>query len=152
MNKTILIIVIVLVIIVGGYFILKGRYQAPAELGAPTTGTSSDETSGTPGPGEGDGAPAPTGVKEVNIAGTEFAFSPSAITVKAGEKVKLNFRNNGGAPHSLIIQGLGVGTKTIGGGQTDTVEFTALASGSYTFFCSVPGHKAAGMEGSLEVE
>jgi nitrite reductase (NO-forming) len=66
--------------------------------------------------------------------------------------VKIIFKNEGKAPHNLVIQGLGIGTRTIGVGQTDTIEFTAPSSGTYTFYCSVPGHRAAGMEGRLEVK
>ncbi len=91
-------------------------------------------------------------VKEITVVGTEFAFSPSAISVQAGEKVELIFKNEGRASHNLVIEGLEVSTKTIGGGQTDTVEFTAPASGTFTFFCSIPGHRASGMGGDLKIE
>lgn len=93
-----------------------------------------------------------SGAKEFTIEGSEFSFSPASITISAGEKVKLTFENQGRAPHNLVVEGLGISTRTIGSGQTDAVEFTAPASGTYIFFCSVPGHKTAGMEGSLKVE
>lgn len=128
-NKTILIIVVVLLAVVGGYFLLKGGYQAPKT--EPVAG------------GEG---------REITVVSTDFAFNPSTMTVKADEKVKIIFQNKGSASHNLIINGLGVGTKTIGSGKTDTIEFTAPASGTYAFFCSVPGHRPAGMEGVLKVE
>lgn len=91
-------------------------------------------------------------IKEITIIGTEFSFSPSSITVKAGEKVKITFQNKGSASHNLVIEGLGVSAKTIGSGKEDIIEFTAPASGTYAIFCSIPGHKAAGMEGSLIIE
>lgn len=92
-------------------------------------------------------------VKEFTVLGTEYSFNPSLITtVSAGERVKITFKNEGRAPHNLIIEGLGIATKLIGPGETDTVEFTAPASGTYTFLCSVPGHRASGMEGQLIVE
>ena len=47
---------------------------------------------------------------------------------------------------------LGISTKTIGSGQTETIEFVAPTSGTYTFICSVPGHATAGMVGDLIVE
>jgi len=146
MNKTILIIIVLLIVIVGGYFLLKGGYQ----YSAPTPARP-EETPEVTVPEE--GALPPTGpIKEFTVSGTEYRFSPSSITVSAGDRVKITFKNNGRAPHNLIIEGLGIGTKTIGGGQIDIVEFTAPSSGTYAFFCSVPGHRSAGMEGSLEIK
>lgn len=91
-------------------------------------------------------------VKEFTISGTEYSFNPSSITVSTGDRVKITFQNIGRAPHNLTIEGLGVSTRTIRSGQTDTIEFTALTPGTYTFICSVPGHAAAGMVGNLIVE
>lgn len=91
-------------------------------------------------------------VKEITVRGNEFSFDPNSITVLAGEKVKLTFKNNGSAPHNLVIEELGIGTKTIGSGSTDVIEFTAPAAGDYAISCSVPGHKEAGMKSSLIVE
>ena len=142
-GKTIGIIVVVLVVIVGGYFLLRGGYQAPTVT--PEKTKRATEASPT--------TQAPTsGITEISVVGSEFSFNPASISIKAGEKVKITFRNNGRAPHNLIIDRVGVGTKTISGGQTDIVEFTAPSSGTYAFFCSVPGHKASGMEGNLRVE
>jgi len=138
MNKTILIVIIVLAVIVGGYFLLRGGYRTPA----PVTPEAEIPASEIP----------PTAVKEITVSGTEFSFSPSSIAVSAGERIKLTFQNNGGAPHNLVIEGLGAATRTIGSGKTDTIEFTVPASGTYAIFCSVSGHRAAGMTGSLKVE
>ena len=125
-TKYVGIIIVGLLVVVGGYFLLRGGYQAPASAPDPTS--------------------APT------VASTEFSFSPASLNVKAGERVKITFRNSSRAVHNLVIEGLEVGTKTIGGGQADVVEFTAPSLGTYTFFCSVPGHRASGMKGSLKVQ
>lgn len=90
--------------------------------------------------------------KEFEISGSEFSFSPSSITVKSGQKVKIKFRNHGGAVHNLTIEGLGVGTKTISPDDDASVEFIAPAPGTYAFYCAVPGHRPSGMEGKLIVE
>ena len=143
MNKIVIIVIVILILIVGGYFLLKGGYRAPAPVvPAPEAIQPKEEI------------PSPTSseAREFTVSGAEFSFSPASITVKAGDRVKIIFRNDGGALHNLIIEGLGVSTKTISGGQTDIVEFTAPASGTYTIFCSVPGHRVAGMEGSLIIE
>jgi len=91
-------------------------------------------------------------VREITVSGTEFSLSPASITVSAGDQLKITFRNDGSIIHNFKITELGVGTKTIGSGKTDTIEFTASASGTYTFFCSVPGHRANGMKGELTVQ
>ena len=142
-SKTIGIVIIALVIIVAGYFLLRRSYQAPTVT--PEKTGRAIETPPT--------AQAPTsGATEISVVGTEFSFSPASISVKAGEQVKITFRNNGRVPHNLILEGLGIETKTISGGQTDIVEFIAPSLGTYAFFCSIPGHRAAGMEGSLKIE
>lgn len=133
-----------ILIVFGGYFLLRGGYQAPTP--APTAPASEEVT--TPEKE----VVAPPVVKKLTVSGTEYSFEPSSITVSVGERVKIIFRNEGRAPHNLIVEGLEVGTKTVGSGQTDILEFTAPTSGTYTTFCSVSGHRAAGMEGTLEVE
>lgn len=141
-HKTTGIIIVVLLVVVGGYFLLKGSYQAP--ILTPTQTPTIETSPKTKAPA--------AQVTEISVIGTEFGFGPASISVKAGEKVKITFKNNGRSPHNLIIEGLDVGTKTIGAGQTDAVEFTAPFSGTYPFFCSIPGHRASGMEGNLKIE
>lgn len=131
--------------VLGGYFLLKGGYQAPTQ--APTQAV--------PAPGVAPGTVEEMIVSEtekITVIGTEFAFSPSTITVEAGQEVMITFQNEGKFSHNLIIEGLGVGSKTIGAGKTDIVEFVAPTTGTYTVFCSIPGHQASGMEGQLNVE
>lgn len=144
MNKIIAIIVVITLAVVGGYFLLKGGYRTPAPTVPKVTAPEAISEGVKPTP--------TTLVKEVTVVGREYAFSPSTISISAGERVKITFQNNGGTPHNLVIEGLGISTRTIGSGKTDIVEFTAPASGTYSFFCSVPGHRVAGMEGNLRVE
>lgn len=113
---------------------MKEGYRAPAPTPSPTTQGFVSE------------------IKEINVVGTEFSFNPASISVKPGERVKITFQNSGRTPHNLVIEGLDMATKTIGGGQTDVIGFIAPASGTYNFFCSIPGHRASGMEGSLKIE
>lgn len=154
MNKIILIVIVVLTITTGGYLFFKGSSKEKSEP-VVSPGTSS----AVPAPGETDveevvveEGKSLDEVKEIIIISTEFAFTPSIITARAGQQIVLNFENQGKSNHNFIIEGLGVGSRVIGAGQTDIIEFTASDSGTYTFFCSVPGHRAAGMEGLLKVE
>lgn len=89
--------------------------------------------------------------REIEVSADEYSFSPGAISVKKGEKIRLTFKNTGKLPHNYTIDELGVATKTIGGGQTETIEFTAEKSGTFTYYCGVGNHRSLGMEGKLEV-
>jgi len=92
-------------------------------------------------------------VKEITVIGKNFFFAPSVITVKSGDKVKINFQNEASIPHNLTIEGLDIKTEFFSEGSGPAViEFTTPAPGTYTFYCSVPGHKEAGMKGQLIVE
>ena len=146
MNKNLL-IGLAVVVLVGGYFLLSrgGGYQTPT-----TTPTQQAPRATEPVTEEREGEAMEA--REIVVEGSEFSFSPSSITVNAGEKVKLTFNNVGNFPHNFTVQGLGVATRTIGAGQSDTVEFTVEESGTLTFFCSVGNHRAQGMEGTLAVE
>jgi plastocyanin len=66
--------------------------------------------------------------------------------------VTINFTNSSALEHDVTVaQGSTVLGKTptfAGGAKTLTLS---LKAGTYTFYCSVPGHRAAGMEGTLTV-
>ena len=89
-------------------------------------------------------------VKEIAVASKGFAFTPSTITVKKGDQVKITYTNGGGT-HNFQIDGYNVGTKVIQGGQSDSVSFTADKAGTFEYFCSVGNHRAMGMKGKLVV-
>ncbi len=78
-------------------------------------------------------------------------FDKTSLTAKAG-KVTLEMENPSQIPHAVAIKGNGVDVdgKTIGNGETSTAS-ADLKPGTYTFYCPVPGHEAAGMKGTLTV-
>jgi plastocyanin len=68
--------------------------------------------------------------------------SPGQITIKMANKTS--------TPHDIVIDGKGKGEVVTNGG---TSQFSAnFTAGSYTFYCSVDGHRAAGMQGKLTVK
>jgi plastocyanin len=79
-------------------------------------------------------------------------FEQTSVEATAGS-VTIDFTNDSSLPHDVKIEGNGVngeGTDQVTGGSTSaTVD---LQPGTYTFFCSVDGHRAAGMEGTLVVK
>lgn len=88
----------------------------------------------------------------VAITGTDgLAFEPAALTVPAG-KVTVELTSEPSAPHTFTIEEPGdVEVVRAQGGQTATGTID-LEPGTYTFYCSIPGHRQAGMEGTLTVQ
>src|SRR5437763_15425528 len=82
----------------------------------------------------------------------QLKFLASSASATAG-KVTLRMKNASSVPHDIAVQGGGlnqVGTVVSNGG-TSTVS-VSLKPGTYTFYCSVDGHEAAGMKGTLTVK
>lgn len=108
---------------------------------------------------------ATTGAEETSAGGSgstlsfeadpngQLAFTTTEATAKAG-KVTIDFTNPQGLPHDVKIESksgeeIG-GTETVAeGSDSATVN---LKPGTYTFYCSIPGHREAGMEGTLVVK
>ena len=98
--------------------------------------------------------PSRSGAETVPLAADasgQLAFNTTKLTAKAGT-VTLKMSNPSMIQHGVSIEGNGV-TKSgniVGNGGTSTVTAT-LKPGTYTFFCPVPGHREAGMQGTLTV-
>ena len=77
-------------------------------------------------------------------------FDQKKLMVKAGETVALRLDNAHSTPHSFDIDALDVHVPVAAGAQS-LILFTPTQPGVYTFYCSLPGHREAGMEGTLVV-
>jgi plastocyanin len=139
-----------------------------AALALVACGDSSDDTStesksqsgtsteGQPEPGEGKaegGTAGSAATLDFEAASSGLAFSSDSASAKAGQ-VTVNFTNPQALTHDVAIEDSS--GKTIGkteviaeGSDSATVN---LKPGEYTFYCSVPGHREAGMEGNLTVK
>jgi len=86
----------------------------------------------------------------------QLAYTVKAATATAGP-VTISMTNMSGVAHNLAIQegtgasGTLVGHTPIASKGTATITVN-LKPGTYTFFCQVPGHRAAGMYGTLTVK
>ena len=91
----------------------------------------------------------PTGppVKTFDIAASNFAFAPNTLTSPAGV-IQFNLKSDG--LHDLVIEGQPGFQIEATSGDTKSGKIK-LAKGKYTFYCSVAGHRAKGMEGTLTV-
>lgn len=108
-------------------------------------------TTGTPAPSS---SPAAGPITKVSLAADpsgQLAYNKKALTVKAG-RVEITFMNSSPVEHNVTVaQGstvLGDTPTFTGGSKTLTLS---LKPGTYKFYCSVPGHRQAGMEGTLTV-
>jgi plastocyanin len=96
-------------------------------------------------------SPAAATTKTFNIVSKDYSFSQTSITVKKGDKVRINLSNTGGI-HDWVLDEFNAKTKRITDGQSDSIEFVADKVGSFEFYCSVGSHRAMGMKGTLIVQ
>jgi plastocyanin len=112
-----------------------------------TPATTSSAAAATPAPA--------TGSSTVSLSANpegQLKYNTTALTAKAG-KVSINFTNTAPEDHNVTIESSGttVGSTPSFQGGAKTVSVN-LKPGTYKFFCSVPGHRQAGMEGTLTVQ
>jgi plastocyanin len=116
---------------------------SPVETGKGEGGGEAKPEAGTKGPG---------GTLKLAADPTQIAFDTTTLTSKPG-RVTIDFTNPATLEHDVAIEQDGeqiAASETIGKGKTSVTA--ALAPGTYTFLCTVPGHAEAGMEGTLTVK
>lgn len=99
----------------------------------------------------GSGIPAVSGPTRPELAldAREMAYEPERIAVAAGV-VPVVLRNVGVVRHDLRVEGRPQLLLEADAGRTGTTTWQ-LPKGRYEIYCSIPGHRPAGMEGILEV-
>jgi plastocyanin len=118
--------------------------ESTSESGAATESESSS------GGGEAGGG----GTVSFEVAPSpNLAYTTKSASAKAGE-VTVDFKNPQSTQHDVAIESsggevLGEAELVAEGSSSTTVN---LKPGTYTFFCTVPGHREAGMEGTLTVK
>ncbi len=119
MKKIYITITIILILVIAGTFIAKGKIR---------TGNAINDN-----------------VKEFTLEASRFKYSPDAITVNKGDKVKINV-NNIDTMHGIRIPDLNVR-------GDEAIEFTADKSGEFTWYCNVfCGEEHRAMKGKLIVK
>jgi plastocyanin len=136
---------------------------ASVALAACGSSSSSNSTASSSG-NESNGAAAKSGGKSSGGGGEstveveadpsgELAYTSTEASAKAG-KVTVDFKNPQGLTHDVAIEN----EKGETVGQTELIAESAtsttvdLKPGTYHYFCTVPGHREAGMEGTLTVK
>ena len=114
--------------------------------------------------GDGDATaddPSPT----ITVVMEDFSFTPAEIRVAEGSEVTIEARNVGSSEHSWVVLEEGAEIETLGEfdpervvaevhaepGDVESVIFDAPAPGTYQVVCTITGHLATGMEGTLVV-
>jgi len=104
----------------------------------------------------------------LTVEAVDFAYSPISITIPASQPVTLTLKNTGKVEHDFVIDKINVANVEASDSgpaehhQMDQPEYdlhffakageiSALEPGTYEIFCSIEGHKEAGMVGELIV-
>ena len=114
-----------------------------------TTAAESSTETDTGGSSSGGGG---TIAVEADPSG-ELAFTETELTGTAGSNT-VELTNDSSTPHDVVVEdsaGSEVAATDTISGSTTTAE-GEFEAGDYTFYCSVPGHAEAGMEGTITVE
>jgi plastocyanin len=82
----------------------------------------------------------------------QLAYVTKQASATAGQ-IEIDSKNDANIPHDIAIEGNGVNEKgeAVQGGGVSKINVT-LQPGEYTYYCTLPGHRAAGMEGKLTVK
>ena len=141
-----------------GFILAAGGYQisflpapppAPVRVGGPAVTAPTGAQAQAPAV-----ALAPT---EITVTATDLKFTPPTLQAKVGQKVKIVLENKGVIEHDISFPTLKAdkpanSLKAVAKpGQSATIEFTPTAAGTYEYICTIPGHKEAGMKGTINV-
>ena len=125
---------------------------APAQTPATTTAAPAEtSTSGS------SGASSSGGSSKLSLeanSGGQLAYNTKSLSASAGT-VTIDFTNTSPIEHDVTVEsarGQKVGATPVFSGGSKTLTLSNLKPGTYKFYCSVPGHRQAGMEGTLVVK
>jgi uncharacterized cupredoxin-like copper-binding protein/mono/diheme cytochrome c family protein len=116
--------------------------------GYPTANPHDPRKTATPSGGK--ATPTATAAAGVSIEMHDIFFQPKEITIPANTPVTIHLSNLGAATHNFNIDALTIHSGDVAPGSTGTVTINA-AAGDYEFHCNIPGHREAGMVGTIHV-
>jgi plastocyanin len=124
---------------------------AASVLALSACGGGSSSSSTTPASTGGGGGGGGSTVKISADPSGALKFEQTDVSATAGS-ITIDFTNMSSLPHDVMIEGNGASGGTDQITNSSTSATVDLDPGTYTFFCSVDGHRAAGMEGTLTVK
>jgi plastocyanin len=109
------------------------------------------ESAGATSAAGGEEQAAGQGAGEVfEVESYDIYFEPDELSIPADTDVTVRLPNAGAAQHNFSIDELGISVDIAPGATEETV--INAPAGEYEYYCNVPGHKQAGMEGTLTVQ
>jgi len=95
------------------------------------------------------GGPPTSDARLVEVESSNFTFEPERLRAGAGEELALALSSTD-SPHDFAIDGLGR-VADVAGDETRTERLRIDDAGTYDFYCTIPGHRSAGMEGTIVI-
>ncbi|HET7094976.1 MAG TPA: cupredoxin domain-containing protein, partial [Thermomicrobiales bacterium] len=123
---------------------MVGTLTAKAGAAAPAAPAAAQQ------PAPAGGAAAPAAAKTYTITAHDIFFDPKELTIPANTDVTIHLPNEGASPHDFSIDALKISV-ALDPGETDKTVVINAPPGDYEYYCNVPGHKEAGMVGTLHV-
>jgi plastocyanin len=130
----------------------SGQEEAPADEGAPTE-TPAGQPQASEGGEQQPPQPTETALDVSSPEDGSLVFEPSGLEAKPGN-LSLTYTNPSPVQHNVAVEtadGNTLGETPIFADGEETLELSSVAPGKYVFYCAVPGHREAGMEGDLTV-
>jgi nitrite reductase (NO-forming) len=134
---------------------------APPTLGQPQSPESGSTTSNRPAVGYDPGVryTLRSGIADgrmvfIGVGGAIDGQVNPVLSAAEGQVVQITLLNGEGAEHDIVFQEQGPTARSAritGRGTSTTLAFPALKAGDFTYFCDVPGHQLAGMQGQFLV-
>jgi plastocyanin len=90
------------------------------------------------------------GARVIKVDATSYSFHPERITIRAGENVAIALHSDD-IFHDFVVDRVVGHVVGVDGDNTAKGGLRINRPGTYTFYCSVPGHRSAGMEGTIVV-
>lgn len=116
----------------------------------PMSDSAMDDGMHDDGMGHDETTPVVEGARRIEVTARSFEFDPDELTVTAGEDVAIVLSSED-ILHDFTVDDLDAHVAA-DGDETAEGGLRADDPGRYTYYCTVPGHREAGMEGTLIVE
>jgi plastocyanin len=129
---------------------VEDRYLIADETVVDAAAATPQASGATPAAGGEEQAAGAGAGEPVTVESYDIYFEPSELSIPADTEVTVSLPNEGVTLHNFSIDELGISVDIAPGATEETV--INAPAGEYEYYCNVPGHKPAGMLGTLTVQ